>query len=216
MTEAEWLASEDRQPMLEGFQGRFSDRKLRLFACACCRHIWGYLAEESRQALIIAEQYADGLIGREELDAAGDAACGVVESAEGEAVGFATHRDAELAALNAPYSAAGQECVLGWPGRNETHPEQAAQEHAYFAELLRDIFGNPFHPVAFDPTWRTSDVLLLAQGIYDERAFDRMPILADALQDAGCDNEAILAHCRDATRPHVRGCWVIDRVLGKE
>jgi hypothetical protein len=59
-------------------------------------------------------------------------------------------------------------------------------------------------------------VLLLAQGIYDDRAFDRMPILADALQDAGCDNADILSHCRDASQPHARGCWVVDLILGKE
>jgi len=80
---------------------------------------------------------------------------------------------------------------------------------------LRDIFGNPFRPVAFAPAWRTSDVMLLAQGIYDERAFDRMPILADALQDAGCDSDDILNHCRDTAQVHVRGCWVCDLVLGK-
>ncbi|WP_439626966.1 hypothetical protein [Gemmata sp.] len=65
-----------------------------------------------------------------------------------------------------------------------------------------------------DPAWLTSDVLALARGIYAERAFDRMPILADALQDAGCDNEDVLTHCRDASAPHVRGCWVVDLVLG--
>jgi hypothetical protein len=81
---------------------------------------------------------------------------------------------------------------------------------------LRDIFGNPFRPAAFDPAWRTSDVLLLARGIYEDRAFERMPILADALQDAGCDSADILSHCSDATAAHVRGCWVVDRVLGKE
>ncbi|MBY0459710.1 MAG: hypothetical protein K2V38_20515 [Gemmataceae bacterium] len=80
---------------------------------------------------------------------------------------------------------------------------------------MRDIFGNPFRPVALDPAWLTSDVLALARGIYDERAFDRMPILADALQDAGCNHDDILAHCRDANQVHVRGCWVIDLVLGK-
>ena len=79
-----------------------------------------------------------------------------------------------------------------------------------------EIFGNPFRPVTFDPAWRTSTVFALAQGIYDDKAFDRMPILADALQDADCDNDDILNHLRDATAPHVRGCWALDLVLGKE
>jgi hypothetical protein len=84
------------------------------------------------------------------------------------------------------------------------------------AAIVRDVFGNPFRPVAVDPQWLTSDVLALARGIYEERAFDRMPILADALQDAGCDSDDVLTHCRDASAPHVRGCWVVDLVLGKK
>jgi hypothetical protein len=81
--------------------------------------------------------------------------------------------------------------------------------------LLRDIVGNPFREVKFNKRWLTTDVLALARGIYDERAFDRMPILADALQDAGCNADDILSHCRDANQPHVRGCWVLDLILGK-
>ncbi|MBP3958569.1 hypothetical protein J8F10_25245 [Gemmata sp. G18] len=80
---------------------------------------------------------------------------------------------------------------------------------------MREIVGNPFRPVIFEQEWRTSDVLSLAKGIYELSAFDRMPILADALQDAGCDNSDILNHCRGAGL-HVRGCWVVDHVLGKE
>ena len=76
------------------------------------------------------------------------------------------------------------------------------------------MLGNPFRPVEVDSTWLTSDVLLLAGGIYDERAFDRMPILADALQDTGCANDDVLNHCR-GDGPHVRGCWVVDLLLGK-
>jgi len=79
----------------------------------------------------------------------------------------------------------------------------------------REIIGNPFRPAATAPEWRTFTVLALAHGIYGERAFDRMPILADALQDAGCDSDDILNHCRCET-VHVRGCWVVDLVLGKE
>jgi hypothetical protein len=77
-----------------------------------------------------------------------------------------------------------------------------------------EVFGNPFRPITLDPSWLTSTVLALANGIYTERAFDRMPILADALQDAGCDNENILNHCR-APGPHTRGCWVCDLLLNK-
>jgi len=81
--------------------------------------------------------------------------------------------------------------------------------------LLRDIFGNPFHPVEFDLQWRTDTALSLAKQMYESRDFSAMPILADALQDAGCDNEEVLNHCRDTKQVHVRGCWVVDLVLGK-
>jgi hypothetical protein len=82
-------------------------------------------------------------------------------------------------------------------------------------ELLRDVFGNPFHPVAFDPAWRTDTAGSLARTMYDSRDFGAMPILADALQDAGCDNADILNHCRDPKQVHVRGCWVVDLVLAR-
>ena len=80
--------------------------------------------------------------------------------------------------------------------------------------LFRDIFGNPFRPVAFDPSWRTSTAVALARQMYESRSFDRMPILADALEEAGCDEPSVLTHCR-GDGPHVRGCWVVDLVLGK-
>ncbi|MBL8793030.1 MAG: hypothetical protein JNM56_03935 [Planctomycetia bacterium] len=81
--------------------------------------------------------------------------------------------------------------------------------------LIRDLFGNPFRPVSVHPAWLTSTVTSLAQGIYDERTFDCLPILADALEDAGCDNADILNHCRQPGE-HVRGCWVLDLLLAKE
>jgi hypothetical protein len=81
--------------------------------------------------------------------------------------------------------------------------------------LLRDVFGNPFRPVAFAPEWRTDTAVALARQMYDGRDFGAIPILADALQDAGCDSDDILSHCRNPGE-HVRGCWVVDFVLGKE
>ena len=82
--------------------------------------------------------------------------------------------------------------------------------------LVRELFGNPFRPVAFAREWRTDTAVTLARQMYEARGFSAMPILADALQDAGCDSDDILNHCRDTERPHVRGCWVCDLVLGKE
>jgi hypothetical protein len=91
-------------------------------------------------------------------------------------------------------------------------PRRALQQ---LVPLLRCIVGNPFRPVAFDPRWRSETAVALATGIYAERAFDRLPILADALEEAGCDHPDVLAHCRDPHQPHARGCWVVDLVLGK-
>ena len=92
------------------------------------------------------------------------------------------------------------------------------RRNAENARFLRDIFGNPFRPVSLDPTWlnwHDGTIRKLAQSIYDERAFDHLPILADALEEAGCIDSDILAHCRHPGE-HVRGCWIVDLILGKE
>ena len=90
-----------------------------------------------------------------------------------------------------------------------------AQLQTQLIGLMQCVFGNPFRRVAFAPAWRTETAVLLARQMYESRDFGAMPILADALQDAGCDSDAILTHCRDAAQVHVRGCWVVDLVLGK-
>jgi hypothetical protein len=100
------------------------------------------------------------------------------------------------------------------PGIAEWTASENEVESRY-AVLLREFFGNPFRPVAFDPAWRTSTAIGLASTMYESRNFNAMPILADALQDAGCENEHILTHCRDEQQVHVRGCWVVDLVLEK-
>jgi hypothetical protein len=102
------------------------------------------------------------------------------------------------------------------PSRRREAWAYGLEEQVRQSVLLRDIFGNPFRPVAFASAWRTDTAVALARTMYESRDFSAMPILADALQDAGCDNDAILSHCRDANQPHVRGCWVVDLVLGKE
>ena len=93
---------------------------------------------------------------------------------------------------------------------NMRKAERAAQ-----ARLLRDLFGNPFQPARLARAWRTPTVVALAQAMYEDRRFDDMPLLADALEESGCTEEAILKHCREPGE-HVRGCWVVDLVLGKE
>jgi hypothetical protein len=105
---------------------------------------------------------------------------------------------------------------LGWcEGGASKHLTQhlAAEPDWPGGWLVREVFGNPFRPIAFHPSWLTPTAVGIARGVYDDRAFDRLPILADALQDAGCEDEQVLAHCRGGG-PHVRGCWVVDGVLG--
>jgi hypothetical protein len=97
-------------------------------------------------------------------------------------------------------------------------PSEWAEERKAQSHCLRDIFGNPFRPPPPLPpavlTWNDSTVTRMAQGIYEDRAFERLPILADALLDAGCDDEELSRHCR-SEGPHVRGCWAVDLILGK-
>jgi hypothetical protein len=196
--------------MMERIKGTVSNRKRRLFGCACCRRIWGLLVDKrSRDAIAVAELFADGLASTEELKSAVNEAEDATERMRMEG--------------STPYFAAlaAEELVFkeDYAFSRRWSPSQGSNEQTEMreqADLLREIFGNPFRPAAFDPAWRTSTAFTLAQGIYDERAFDRLPILADALQDAECDNDDILNHLRNATAPHVRGCWALDLVLGKE
>jgi hypothetical protein len=92
------------------------------------------------------------------------------------------------------------------PDYSPSHPAQAA--------LLRDLFGNPFRPVGIAGPWLTPDVAALAQAIYDGRLFGNLPVLADALEEAGCADRELVAHLR-GPGPHVLGCWALDAVLGK-
>jgi hypothetical protein len=93
--------------------------------------------------------------------------------------------------------------------------EDPAIEEKAQCDLIRDIFGNPFRPVTFASAWRTDSAVSIARTMYDSHDLSAMPILADAIEDAGCDSEEILGHCR-GPGPHVRGCWALDLILGKE
>ena len=205
MTEHEWLASADPAEMGHFLTGRASDRQLLLFACAAYRLLWPPPARGVRRAALeAAERYADGLIGWDDLRPHHEAA---------RRAAFNVKRP-----LRMPFWCAGSLAARWGPAPAEgvsfgclrDLPDRAPA----VSDILRDIVGNPFRPVAPDPSWLTSTVVGLAAAIYDARAFHDLPILADALQDCGCDDEAVLAHCRGAG-PHARGCWVVDLCLGK-
>jgi hypothetical protein len=212
MTEAEWLACVDPAPMLVFLKGVSTDRKLRLFACACAREVEDVTIREGDISVSeLVERYADGQARPSEMQiAAGD----VKHAAYGQAYAIGDAFGVIQAALQFDAFESARDAA-GWLRGFYSSDGQEAPGRLRPSAFCRDIVGNPFRPVAFDPAWLTSDVLLLARGIYEDRAFDRMPILADALQDAGCDNDDVLNHCRDPKATHVRGCWVVDLVLGK-
>ncbi len=232
MTEAEWLACEKPLPMLEFLHGRANARKLRLLACACCRRIWNLLRDErSRNAVEVAERYSDGKATELELLYASDAAYGkacsdaFLEDSRTLSRPTSSPYDADVAAANAAWPDISSTIAFVVDVTTIAMNANAAKckdamrydERAVQCDLLRDIFGNPFRAGTLDPewlAWQDGTILKLAQSIYEERAFDHLPILADALEEAGCTNTDILDHCRQPGE-HVCGCWVIDLILGK-
>jgi hypothetical protein len=240
MTDTEWLECMDPNKMLAFLDGKSSNRKLWLFACGGCRRHTDLLADRRCRAAVEAgERYADGEASYDErteaseeafcrrADLTGDkrleaiaiaAAFSVVDPGHwdsalppittAEAVGRTSEDLIHLAELSV--------ATVHYGETMEKGRQQAADlERAAQCNLLRCVIGNPFRPLVINPSWRAPSVVHLAGRIYEDRAFDRMPELADALEIVGCENLDILAHCREA-REHVRGCWVVDMLLGKE
>jgi hypothetical protein len=234
MTEAEWLKCTDPEPMLKFLRGKASERKLRLFAAVCCRRIWPQLTDaRSRHAVELAERSADEPVTDTELDAVSAEAEEAFEESlmddEGKWVSDDDPRPAAASAASyasSPGRLGAEHFSVILEAAWAVSPVGAVQERAAQAAMLRDLFGNPFHsPTPIDPnplTRNDGTVMKLADAAYEERslpsgelAHARLAVLADALEDAGCTDVDILAHCR-GPGPHVRGCWVIDLLLGKE
>jgi hypothetical protein len=215
MDEARWLGCTDLQALLTFLRGRVSERKLRLFAIACCRRLDRLvISPEARAALEVAERFAEGQASPRDLRLARRAVRR--RSYEWFVRAAAEHRAssaAEVVAEAVPLAAAGAVTSHGTPLWSFT---RTAEQRA-LCVLLREVVGNPFTPSRCEPAWLEWNggcVLGLVQSIYEERAFERLPILADALEDAGCADPSILTHCR-APSGHVRGCWVVDLLLSK-
>jgi hypothetical protein len=206
MTAAEWLTATDPFKLVELGGSQLNDRKLRLFCCACCfRYATRVHDTSTHAATVTLERYADGLVSETERLYPNTLLYNSL-------ICEMWDENAYRAAVRA---ASGITADIGKLFRFASEKEQAIRlELEVQSALFRDIFGNPFCPVTLNPSWLTSTVVSLANGIYAEKAFDRMPILADALQDAECDNEDILNHCRQPGE-HVRGCFVVDSLLGK-
>jgi hypothetical protein len=222
VTEAEWNACSDTQGMLEFVREQASERKLRLFAVACCRRIWHIMDEPCQASVMTAENFADGNATEEELNDAYEVAFKLYSSTnELAGVGTSSAEAASDAACptqmknHAGYAARDAVTAIECTCQTDEEAEKAIlTAQAMQMRIARCVFRNPFRLIAIDPAWRTATVAALAEAIYVERAFDRLPILADALQDAGCTNADILGHCRQGG-DHVRGCWVVDLLLGK-
>lgn len=242
MTETDWLSASDPLAMLqflhEGARNwgqwmlhwlgvdrdRLSVRKQRLFDCACCRRIWELMPDaRSRQAVETSEEFADGLAVEVELLEVWRAAHDVMNMREEDAsqpaqwAALAAARAAQLtiSGNERPSSALALDAAAGPLG--QTNAERLFAESKAQCHIVRDIFGNPFRPVDFDPTQLRSmygQLIVQAQTIYDGRRFDEMPLLGYALMEAGCFDDAVLSHCRSRGE-HVRGCWVLDAILGK-
>ncbi len=197
------------------------ERKLRLFACGCCRLAWNRLAPACRRAVRVAERYADGRAGANELAAAWRA-CRRFED-RGQAVPM-WHNGSESAfSLTTELVHTVALPVLApsaaWAVANDLRPwrgdsaENALVDRAHRG-VWADVFGSGTRG-AFDPAWRTAAVLGAARDVYRERAFQALPALAVLLERAGCDRSDILDHCR-GPGPHARGCWVVDLVLSRD
>jgi hypothetical protein len=217
VTEAEWNSCTNPQAMLEFLRncGKASERKLLLFACACCREVFHLLGvRQYRKVVLVAERYADCQATQKALEKARRDAFHASPKKSSPAMSAALQATVFLSAPNAGRVAA---CVEEALAREQSEVEDQL-EHTPLHALLRDIFGNPFRPTALAPavlTWKDGTVVRLAQDVSEQLAFDHLPVLADALEEAGCTDAELLRHLR-GPGPHVRGCFALDAVLGKE
>jgi hypothetical protein len=253
MSEAEWLAFDDPTPMLEFLRGKVNERKLRLFAVACCRRIWHLMTDERcHRAVEAAERYADGVASEAEWQAAQAGVQEILNAWQTEdeeekrqagpwwmGWGYSGYRHRTGAPEKAISAACGAIALTdnGLMGSAGCAAWAAGSDAGYYAEfldaqyaeqrvqtlLLRDLFGNPFPPASLAPAWLAKDGTIpkLAQAVYEDRDLPSghldnhcLAVLADALEDAGCTDPEMLEHCR-GPGPHVRGCWVVDLLLGQ-
>jgi hypothetical protein len=242
VTEKEWAASTNPDAMLKFLKDRHvSERKFRLFTVAVCRFIWPLLSEESsRNAVEVAERYADALASKKELAKARLAARAVswnAAAARAHRVSWdGPGRVAWWTVCEKIQSAASQAArTSSWYSscrRSEMGSHASSLvgtlrgEPVWQANLLRDIIGNPFHPLPVLAhslrTWNDGVILRLANALYEERALpagtldgERFAILADALEEGGCTDADVLGHCRQPGHIHVRGCWLVDWLTGR-
>ena len=225
MTESEWLHGGRPLGML-GYlldsvhRAPYAERRFRLFACACVRQVQGLLGDRrSRQAIEVAERYALGLTGPRALEqaanAARDASLAVWQRSLAGEGALADAVRAAQAALDVTTQPAR---IAAWQVCQALFPTLLLDWAPRPADLIRDIFGNPFQQPVLPEHWRfwnDGTIPRLARQIHQDRHHDELPILADALEDAGCIDQGILEHCRNAP-VHVPGCWVVELLLSDD
>jgi hypothetical protein len=217
MIEVEWMNSNYPMGMVTHLGSAASERKLNLLAAACLRRIWHLLpGPRSRHTVEVLERYADGEASGEELASARQECwedARLVDNPEGD-----KHpSEVAIAAVNMDnildiLMTAAEATAWVKAGTPEaiSEPEESEQ-----CGVVREIFGNPFRQIAIASPWRTSTVVSVARSIYNDRAFDRLPILADALEDAGCADEDVLGHLR-GVGAHILECWALDLLLSRK
>ena len=227
--ERDWISGDEPSALLQFIRHNASKRKLRLFAVGCCRRVQHLVIDEARDSITLAEQVADG----EVEDSIRRSVRGnaymydwvhpptfpyeEIAHARGPAkqsVCFVLARKGGEAALYSSYYAL---CAATQYSRNIGVESDLADwtERKFQCDILRDVFGNPFCELAFQPSWRTPEVTNLAESIYYNESFELMPDLLEALKNAGCREEVIIQHCQNDTL-HVKGCWLIDMILEKK
>jgi hypothetical protein len=230
VNETDWLAAAEPLAMLDYLRGKVSDRKLRLYACACVRRRWELLRWPTpRQAVELAERFAEGNATADEVEAMRQQA----QESTYNAPEFEqpTYQAAGATLAESAFEAAHSACAhiraqhvldevnaaVPWADEARIQGEASRAESLALGLLLHEVFGNPIRPVTIEPVWlRWSDgaVLSLARWIDEGQRFAELPYLADALTDAGCAEESLLGHLR-APGGHRRGCWALDAVLGR-
>jgi hypothetical protein len=233
MTEQEWMACTDPTQMVGLVDGKASNRKLRLFTVACFRRVRRlFKTKDTRRAFEVAERAAEGQASRAEIrDVLGRIIPGKYVSNV-----YSSHQPYFWPIANSLRTILGSrpnllQIIFGLryavynsgpagysPAACQARYAARDAEASFQAALLRDIFGNPFRPAGIVPSWlrwNNQTIPRISQSIYEEQAFDRLPILGDALEEAGCANADLLGHCR-GSGPHVRGCWAVDLLLAKK
>jgi hypothetical protein len=228
MTETQWLNRADGSTLIAHQltlyywrPSQLVERKLRLYFVALCRLAWNRFPAAGRAAIDFVERFAD--------DPRPDPTTWEVVRSNTLRLRFAYSEPVLVGWCERDLRAVGLEVATGppWHGSAEEWDQIARLAFAPFdislpeikefnhpPNLVRCVFGNPFRLVAFEPQWQTRTVIDLARAVYEARDFAAMPVLADALEEAGCDDADVLTHCR-GDAPYARGCWVVDHVLGK-